>query len=151
ASQPQPRTPPEVIQRPDMSKVNGQQASQRCHRKVDQHGVQGMPGDCGAAVNGISVIGHPALQEQKGKRTTQTIERVGSLLKWTTLALSVPLLAACGGPLSSLNPASPMARQVANVWWGMFAFATLVLIVVSVLWVYALARKPRETSDEQAI
>ncbi len=44
-----------------------------------------------------------------------------------------------------------MARQVANVWWGMFAFATLVLVIVSVLWVYALARKPRQVSDEQAI
>lgn len=72
-------------------------------------------------------------------------------MKWTTLALAVPLVSACGGPLSTLNPASPMARQVANVWWGMFAFATLVLIAVSVLWIYALARKPRETSEKEAL
>jgi len=72
-------------------------------------------------------------------------------LKWTTLALAVPLLSACTGPFSTLDPASPMARQVANVWWGMFAFATLVLVAVSVLWVYALARKPRQTSEEHAI
>lgn len=72
-------------------------------------------------------------------------------MKWTTLALSVPLLTACGGPLSTLDPASPMARQVANVWWGMFAFATLVLVAVSVIWIYALARNPRQTTDEQAI
>lgn len=53
--------------------------------------------------------------------------------------------------MSALNPASPMARQVANVWWGMFAFATLVLVAVSAIWIYALARKPRKTSDEDAI
>ncbi|BAP79811.1 heme/copper-type cytochrome/quinol oxidasesubunit 2 [Pseudomonas sp. MT-1] len=72
-------------------------------------------------------------------------------MKWTTLALSVPLLTACGGPLSSLNPASHMARQIAHVWWGMFAFATLVLVAVSAIWIYALARKPRQTSKEQAV
>ena len=78
-------------------------------------------------------------------------KRAGGLQKWTTLALAVPFLAGCGGPLSALNPASPMARQVANVWWGMFAFATLVLVAVSAIWIYALARKPRKTSDEDAI
>lgn len=76
--------------------------------------------------------------------------RTGGLLKWTTLTLAVPWLSACGGPLSALDPASPMARQVANVWWGMFAFATLVLLVVSALWIYAMLRKPRAVSAEQA-
>jgi len=76
--------------------------------------------------------------------------RTGGLLKWTALALAVPLLSACGGPLSALDPASPMAQQVANVWWGMFAFATLVLVAVSAIWIYALARKPRETNEQDA-
>ena len=53
--------------------------------------------------------------------------------------------------MSSLNPASPMARQVANVWWGMFAFATLVLVAVSAIWIYAMVRKPRETSEQEAL
>ncbi|WP_313088466.1 cytochrome c oxidase subunit II [Pseudomonas sp.] len=43
-----------------------------------------------------------------------------------------------------------MAQQVANVWWGMFAFATLVLVAVSAIWIYALARKPRKTSAQDA-
>ena len=72
------------------------------------------------------------------------------LLKWTTLTLAVPWLAGCGGPFSALDPASPMAQQVANVWWGMFAFATLVLLGVSVLWIYAMLRTPRTFSEEQA-
>ena len=109
-----------------------------------------MPGDRCAAMNGISVIGHPALQQLK-ERAAQPFKRAGDLFKWTTLALAVPLLSACEGPLSALNPASPMARQVANVWWGMFAFATLVLVVVSAIWIYALARKPRETSEKEAL
>ena len=71
-------------------------------------------------------------------------------MKWTTLTLAVPWLAGCGGPFSALDPASPMAQQVANVWWGMFAFATLVLLVVSALWIYAMLRRPRAFSDEQA-
>ena len=44
-----------------------------------------------------------------------------------------------------------MARQISHVWWGMFAFATLVLVAVSAIWIYALARKPRETSEETAL
>ncbi|WP_413044505.1 cytochrome c oxidase subunit II [Pseudomonas sp. YJ42] len=44
-----------------------------------------------------------------------------------------------------------MARQVANVWWGMFGFASLVLVAVTAIWIYALAREPRQTSEEQAI
>lgn len=109
--------------------------------------MQWVSGNRGAAMNGTLIIGHPILQRQEEERA----ERAGSFLKLTTLALAVPLLAGCGGPLSTLDPASPMARQVANVWWGMFAFATLVLLVVSALWIYALARKPRQTSEEQAI
>lgn len=43
-----------------------------------------------------------------------------------------------------------MARDVANVWWAMLGFSTLVLLVVSALWIYAMLRAPRETTPEQA-
>lgn len=43
-----------------------------------------------------------------------------------------------------------MARQVATIWWGMFAFATLVLGTVSAIWIYAMWRAPRPHSAEQA-
>ncbi len=44
-----------------------------------------------------------------------------------------------------------MARGVANVWWAMFGFSTLVLVVVSAIWIYAMWRTPRQVSDEEAI
>lgn len=36
------------------------------------------------------------------------------------------------------------------IWWWMFGVASVVLVGVSACWVYALARKPRDTSDEHA-
>ena len=43
-----------------------------------------------------------------------------------------------------------MASRVANVWWAMFGFSALVLVVVSALWIYAMRRKPRHTTDKEA-
>lgn len=62
-------------------------------------------------------------------------------LKLTTLTLAVPFLVACEGPQSTLDPAGPMAHEVAMLWWAMCAFATLVLIVVTALWVHAMRRE----------
>ncbi|MFY0664846.1 MAG: cytochrome c oxidase subunit II [Natronospirillum sp.] len=56
-------------------------------------------------------------------------------------------LTACSGPLSTLDPAGPAARDVAGLWWAMFGFATLVLIAVVVLWIYAI-RRPSSHADE---
>ncbi|MCP1677198.1 cytochrome c oxidase subunit 2 [Natronocella acetinitrilica] len=60
------------------------------------------------------------------------------------------LLAGCSGPLSTLDPAGPAAASTAWLWWGMFAFSTLVLIVVVALWLYAIRRDPGEVGDQQA-
>ncbi len=73
-----------------------------------------------------------------------------ALMKWTTLALAVPSLTACGGAQSALNPAGPMAQDVANVWWWMFGFAALVWLTVATLWVYAMLRRSQPHSAEQA-
>jgi cytochrome c oxidase subunit 2 len=50
---------------------------------------------------------------------------------------------ACDGAQSTLAPAGPSARMAADLWWGMFVFAALVLLVVVALWLYALCRSPR--------
>ncbi|RUR28616.1 cytochrome c oxidase subunit II [Vreelandella andesensis] len=50
-------------------------------------------------------------------------------------------LAGCAGDKSILDPAGPAARDVRLIWWVMLVFATLVLIGVTVLWLYAF--KPR--------
>ncbi|MEO3386900.1 cytochrome c oxidase subunit II [Mesorhizobium sp. CAU 1741] len=54
----------------------------------------------------------------------------------------LPLLAACGGPFSALEPEGPSARGAATLWWIMLAgFAAIFLMVSAVL---ALALwKPR--------
>ncbi|WP_205849243.1 cytochrome c oxidase subunit II [Natronospirillum operosum] len=64
------------------------------------------------------------------------------------------LLGGCAGwfdgPLSTLQPAGPAAHSAALLWWGMFLFATLVLIAVTALWIIALRRDPGEVSDADA-
>ncbi|MFV3093504.1 cytochrome c oxidase subunit II, partial [Pseudomonas sp. GW6] len=70
--------------------------------------------------------------------------------KLTTLTLAVPFLVACEGPQSALDPAGPMAREVAMLWWAMCAFATLVLIVVMALWVHAMRRNSPQMDAARA-
>ncbi|UTH34160.1 cytochrome c oxidase subunit II [Ectopseudomonas hydrolytica] len=43
-----------------------------------------------------------------------------------------------------------MAREVALLWWAMCAFATLVLVVVTALWLHAMRRQPREVDAARA-
>ncbi|MEH6565236.1 MAG: cytochrome c oxidase subunit II [Halopseudomonas sp.] len=52
--------------------------------------------------------------------------------------------------MSALQPAGPSAQASAWLWWGMFGFFTLVLVVVVLLWLYAIRRDPGEVSDRQA-
>lgn len=60
--------------------------------------------------------------------------------------VSVPLLAGCDGPLSTLAPAGPAARDIAWLWWGMLAGATLITLLVLAMVALALSRGPRRTS-----
>lgn len=73
---------------------------------------------------------------------------VPRLVTLTTLVLAVPLLGSCAGDQSTLAPAGRAAREVAWLWWAMLTFSSLVLAVVTVLWVYAMLRRPREHGDE---
>jgi len=57
------------------------------------------------------------------------------------------LLAACAGPQSTLAPGGPAARIAADLWWGMFIVAALVLLAVVGLWVYALHRTPPDYDE----
>jgi len=62
----------------------------------------------------------------------------------------IPLLSACGGPYSTLDPAGPSAESAARLWWGMFTFASLVLLIVVVLWLHAMRRDPGNASERDA-
>nr|WP_084465664.1 MULTISPECIES: cytochrome c oxidase subunit II [unclassified Aminobacter] len=52
----------------------------------------------------------------------------------------LPLLAACGGPLSALEPEGPSASSTATLWWAMFFGAALIFVVVLALGALAMLR-----------
>lgn len=49
------------------------------------------------------------------------------------MAATPPLLAGCAGPLSTLEPAGPVAGSLATLWWIMFWGATALFLLVMVL------------------
>ncbi|MCC5880178.1 MAG: cytochrome c oxidase subunit II [Idiomarina sp.] len=57
-------------------------------------------------------------------------------------------LTGCSGPLSTLEPSGPHAQGVAWLWWGMFWFATIVLIGMTWLWWRAMRRDGTNTAPE---
>lgn len=59
-------------------------------------------------------------------------------------------LSACSGPYSALDPKGPAAAEVAWLWWGMFGFASLVMLVVVLLWHYAIKRSPAVSPSQDA-
>jgi cytochrome c oxidase subunit II len=52
------------------------------------------------------------------------------------------LLAGCSGPQSALEPHGPHAALIAETWWVMFAGATLILLLVMAMALYAMYRDP---------
>jgi cytochrome c oxidase subunit II len=55
----------------------------------------------------------------------------------------IPVLTtACSRPLSILDPAGVAATEAASIWWGLFAFFTLVFCGVVAAWIHALRRPP---------
>ncbi len=64
--------------------------------------------------------------------------------------LFIPLLGGCEAPYSTLSPVGPSAQMAANLWWGMFALFSLVMVAVIALWVIAHRRDPgRQSPDQQ--
>lgn len=56
--------------------------------------------------------------------------------------------AGCGGPLSTLDPAGPLAQQAANLAWIMFAISAAVTAFVVLLLGWAVWRGRRSRGDE---
>jgi len=55
-------------------------------------------------------------------------------------ALLLPCLAGCSGPQSALDPQGPQAEAIASLWWVMAASATLILLAVMLMALYAIYR-----------
>jgi len=58
------------------------------------------------------------------------------------------MLAGCDGPLSTLNPAGPVARDIAWLWWAMLAGAALITLMVGVLVAMGFGR-PRDIPERR--
>ena len=136
AGQPQAGAGPKFIGGSNIREVCGNQRHQRGHRKVNQHGVNGVAGNSRAAGDGR--MRHKFYPEPK------------AIKKGLAVAFAAALTG-CSGPQSALDPAGPAAEVIAWLWWGMFGFFTLVLFVVLGLWLYAMQRNHAKVSPADAI
>lgn len=55
----------------------------------------------------------------------------------------------CKGPQSALDPAGPFASPAAGLWWVMSIYSLAILLIIALLWVYALRRRPKRYSQHQ--
>ena len=63
--------------------------------------------------------------------------------------LTVPILSACGGPLSTLAPSGPAAQQIATLWWVMLAGSAAITLLVGVLVAMAMRRPGMRDHDAE--
>src|SRR4051812_37272492 len=54
------------------------------------------------------------------------------------LAVAGLVLTSCSGSQSALDTGGPAARRIEGLWWGLFAVATVVFLIVVFLLVWAL-------------
>lgn len=66
---------------------------------------------------------------------------MGNSITTALSGFSILILTGCSGDYSILDPASQATRDVALIWWWMFAVATLVLLGMVVMWLYAMFRR----------
>ena len=64
------------------------------------------------------------------------------------IAVLVPILSGCGGPLSTLDPAGPSADLIAGLWWAMLIGAGLITAFVMILLAVAWRTKHRDGPAE---
>lgn len=128
AAQPHPHPRPEKIIGNEVSHIRADQSNKSSDGKMDQHGV-----------NGMSTEGHLA-------DDGFVFHKRFSWLSLLMAAVISPLLTACSGPYSILDPAGPSARAAAGLWWLMFGAFGLVFLAVVGLWCYAL-RRPAAPDD----
>lgn len=65
-------------------------------------------------------------------------------------ALAIGVLTGCGGPLSTLAPAGPAAREIAFLWYVMLLGGTAITVLVMGLIAMALRRRPADDTDARA-
>ncbi len=61
----------------------------------------------------------------------------------TGIAAGLSALTGCRGELAIVDPAGPAARSISLLWWGMVIWFGLVLLAVTLLWIYSVHVRPR--------
>lgn len=138
--QPQTGSGPKGISCEQKCQISCNQTEQCSHREVDKSWVNGVTKDFDLAVNRFHRHNTPL----KWLRValTKLLRQSVAVIWLCSLLLSQT---GCTGPYSALDPQGPAAAEVALLWWGMFGFATLVLLAVVVLWHYAIKRRAEQT------
>ena len=142
--QPQTGSGPERVVAVQKRQISSNKADKGGHRKVDQARVQRVAENNNLTGNGL----HRHKRLQTGLAAHKLARRRCSVAAAGSAALVS--LTGCSGAFSTLDAKGPAAADVALLWWGMCAVATLVLLGVMALWLYAIKRpgesEPRLTS-----
>ena len=144
ARQPQAGARPERVGQKDIGQIGAHQSKQEGHRKMNHHRMNRVSGNRHSADNRF--FRHDGLPS----RLTMKVLKLTCSLASPLPIIILFFLAGCNGPQSVLNPAGPSAHAVARLWWGMFGFSALVLMVIVALWLYAMWRKPKPLTDNEA-
>ena len=148
AGKPQARSGPKKIVGENVSDVRSHQHEQGCDGEMDQHGVNRMAENRRPTDDGFELHGAP-WRVAGGRGLFPRLLTAKSVAIFALFIIPL-LLGGCAGPLSTLDPAGPAATAVAWLWWAMFAFSTVVLLAVVVLWLVAMRRDPDGVSEEAA-
>lgn len=105
-------------------------------------------------MNGMASNGDAAVEIMiggiSGRRVLTVLSGLTFLRRhvWVSL-LAVPVLAGCGGPLSTLDPSGPAAQSIAAVWWVMMIGSLLILAMMMglILWPFLKRHKPADVPE----
>lgn len=137
---------PKRVAGDDKSDIRRNQPYQSGGRGMDKHRVDGVAHDRHTTFNGF--FGHGFFSHFI--TISRSLSKQAFCKKLSAIALfSSFFLSSCAGPYSILDPAGLSAAEAAGLWWLMFSLFTVVFLVVTCLWVYAMKRPPGKDSLEK--
>lgn len=130
AGAPEPGPGEEGVERPPEGRVRAGDPEHARDREGDQHGVDRVTEERDAAVE---VLDGGRLAEDRGGDVGPFGAHSLSFVRSASGIATAAALAGCGGPLSAVDPAGPVAGRIATLWWIMLAGATVILLGVCLL------------------
>src|SRR5690606_33664970 len=131
---------------PPVEKVATKHADHEGDRKMHAHGVQGVAGDGDGGgyrlVRDLLDDGIVGLVTGLVHGAAPSVRISGRYRLWFRLPAPacLPLLAACSGPLSTLEPAGRSALGAARLWWIMLAGSAVLFLALLAVLLLALLR-----------